>query len=83
MNVARPLLITAVPNAVVPSLNVTLPEATAGVTVAVSVTACPNADGFGDPDSMAVVDVGLTVCANAAETLVASLVSPPYAAVSE
>ena len=76
MNIARPLLITAVPNAVVPSLNVTLPEATAGVTVAVSVTVCPNVDGFGDPVKVVVEEAWVTVCVSAAETLAASLVSP-------
>ena len=83
MNVATPLLIAAVPRVVVPSLNVTLPEAVDGVTVAVSVTVCPNEDGFGDPVRVVVEEAWLTVCVSVAEMLAASFVSPQYAAVSE
>ncbi len=40
---------------VVPSLNVTVPVALEGVTVAVSVTVCPVSDGFGLAPSAVVV----------------------------
>src|SRR5437870_6587821 len=51
-SVARPLTRVAVPRVVAPSRNATVPpgtngSATAGLTVAVRVTACPTMDGFG------------------------------------
>jgi len=49
---ALPLTSVTTPRVVAPSLNTTVPvglivSATTGVTVAVSVTACPNTEGFG------------------------------------
>ncbi len=42
---------------VVLSMNVTVPVAVVGVTVAVNVTDCPYADGLGDDCSVVVVSV--------------------------
>jgi len=44
-----------VPSVVLPSVNVTVPVAVAGVTVAVNVTGEPYADGFADEVSVTVV----------------------------
>ena len=41
LKVAFPLLMVPVPSALLPSLNVTVPVAVAGVTVAVNVTDAP------------------------------------------
>ena len=60
MKLAKPLFSAAVPSVVVPSLKATLPEAVERVTVAVSVTICPNVDGFGDPASVVTEVLGLT-----------------------
>jgi hypothetical protein len=50
-NVAFPLEIVPVPSVVVPSLNVTVPVAADGVTVAVNVTAAPKVVGLLEEDS--------------------------------
>ena len=52
-----------------------------GDTVAVRVTDWPDVDGLADEDSVVVVGIWLTVCDNVDEVLVASFVSPEYAAV--
>ena len=46
-----PPLSVPVPNVVVPSLNVTVPVAADGATVAVNVTEEPYVDGFAEEDS--------------------------------
>jgi hypothetical protein len=70
LNVAFPALSAPVPSAVLPSVNVTVPVAVVGVTVAVKVTDEPYADGFGDEASVTVVFTLFTVCARAVEVLV-------------
>jgi len=55
--VARPPLSLAVPKAVVPSRNVTVPVAAVGVTVAIKVTGCPKEDGLGEAERLVVVPV--------------------------
>ena len=60
VKLAWPVAIVSVPNTVEPSLNVTVPVGTPLLggfefTVAVSVTVCPNTDGFAD--DVTVVDV--------------------------
>jgi hypothetical protein len=72
-----PLLIVPVPSVVLPSLNVTVPVAVAGVTVAVKVTIDPYADGFADEVSLAVVLTWFTVCVSAEEVMALSFVFPP------
>jgi hypothetical protein len=59
-----------VPKVVLPFLNVTVPVAVEGVTVAVNVTEDPEIDGFADDASVVVVVTLLTVCDNAEEVLV-------------
>ena len=56
LNVALPPLIVPVPKVVLPSLNVTVPVAAEGVTVAVNVTELPYVDGFRDEVSATEVD---------------------------
>jgi hypothetical protein len=51
-------------------VNVTVPVAVVGVTVAVKVTDEPYADGFADEASVSVVFVLFTVCASVEEVLV-------------
>jgi len=75
--VAPPLLIVAVPSVVLPSVNVTVPVAVVGVTVAVNVTDEPYADGFADEARVTVVFVLFTVCVRAVDVLLLSFVSPP------
>ena len=58
-SVARPLLRVPLPREVDPSLNVTMPVAAKGETVAVKVTDCPKVDGL-RLDASAVV-VGVSV----------------------
>ncbi len=60
--VALPLLssMTGEPSGVVPSLNVTVPVALTGVTIAVSVTGSPAIDGFNEDVSVVVVASLLT-----------------------
>jgi hypothetical protein len=55
--VALPLLSVPVPRVVLPSLNVTVPVAANGVTVAVNVTDEPYVDGFADEDNVVEVFV--------------------------
>jgi hypothetical protein len=75
--VALPPLSVPVASVVLPSLNVTVPVAAEGVTVAVNVTDIPKPEGFSD-DVKVVVEVALfTVCARVVEVLVLSLASPP------
>lgn len=75
--VALLALMVPVPRVVVPSLNVTVPVAAAGVIVAVKVTDAPNVDGFND-EANAVVEVALfTVCVSAEDVLVLKLLLPP------
>jgi hypothetical protein len=74
--VAFPLLIVPVPRVVLPSLNVTVPVAVDGVTVAVKVTEEAYVDGFADEASAIVVLTLLTVCVSTDEVLLLSLVSP-------
>src|SRR5712692_3094317 len=62
LRVAVPLTSGAVPTVIPPSLNATVPVGTpvagaTGLTVAVSVTACPPAEGFGMVVRVVVVDV--------------------------
>ncbi len=67
---------------VIPSiLNITVPVAVLGDTVAVNVTGLPNVDGFCDEVSVVVVVIWVTVCVNADDVLDRSFVSPEYAAV--
>jgi hypothetical protein len=76
VRVAVPFFKTPVPMVTKPCRNVTVPEAVAGETVAVSVTLWFRLDGFGE--DVRVVEVGCrTTCVTLAEVLVASLPSPP------
>jgi hypothetical protein len=68
LKVARPLLSVPVPSVVLPSLNVTVPVAAEGVTVAVNVTEVPAVDGFAD-DASATDDACLTVWVSVDEVL--------------
>jgi hypothetical protein len=76
LRVALPLLSEPVPIVVPPSLNVIVPVAAVGVTVAVNVTAMPDIDGFAE-DANATEDACFTVCVSVVEVLVLSFVSPP------
>ena len=69
-NVALPLAIVPVPRVVVPSLNVTVPVAVEGETVAVKVTEEPNVDGFAEEASVTVVFALLTVWVSTEDVLV-------------
>jgi hypothetical protein len=73
----------AVPRVAEPLLNVTLPVAEAGETVAVTITLEPKIDGFADEVRSVEVDTFFTVWVNAAELLGAFLAFPPYVAVRE
>jgi len=75
--VALPLLIVAVPSVLLPSVNVTVPVAVVGATVAVNVTEAPYADGFADEASVTVVFVLFTVWVSTEDVLLLSFVSPP------
>ena len=73
---AEPLATVAMPSAVAPSRNCTVPAPVAGDSVAVKVTDWPAVDGFKD-DVNAVVDGALfTVWVRIAEVLAAVLASP-------
>jgi len=72
-----PLLRVPVPSVVLPSLKVTVPVATDGVTVAVNVTEEPYVDGFADEVSVTVEVALLTVCVSVDEVLELSFESPP------
>ena len=65
-----------VPSVVLPSVNVTVPVADVGVTVAVKVTEFPYVDGFADEASVTVVFVLFTVSVRAVEVLLLSFPSP-------
>jgi len=75
-NVATPLVIVPVPIVAAPSLNVTVPDAVAGETVAVNVTDAPKVDGFKDDVIVVAVGACVTVCDTAEEVLVRSFASP-------
>jgi len=66
-----------VPRVVLPSVNVTVPVAVVGVTVAVSVTDAPYIDGFADVANVTVVFVLFTVWISAEDVLLLSFASPP------
>jgi len=78
VNVATPPLSAAVPSVVAPFLNVTVPVGTPAeeLTVAVNVTDCPKADGFGDDVSDSVVRALLTTCFSTGEVLALYVASP-------
>lgn len=78
VNVATPLLSEAVPNVVAPFLNVTVPVGTPPeeVTVAVKVTAWPEADGFGEELSDSAVRALVTTCFSTGEVLALYAPSP-------
>ena len=59
------------------SLNVMVPEAVDGLTVAVKVTACPGADDGGATDSEIVVAARLTFSVTAVDVLDPLAESPP------
>jgi hypothetical protein len=69
LKVAFPLLIVPVPSAVLPSLNVTVPGAAEGDSVAVNFTDVPKVDGFLDEASVTVVLALFTVCVSTDEVL--------------
>jgi hypothetical protein len=69
-NVALPLAIVTVPRVVVPSLNVTVPVAVEGETVAVKVTDEPNVEGFADEAKVTVVFALFSVWVRAEDVLV-------------
>jgi hypothetical protein len=79
----------SVPSDVVPLKNSTEPVGVpcpelSAATVAVSVTVCPEVDGFGDGESMVVdADVPVIVCVSASDVLAEKFVSPWYWAVIE
>jgi hypothetical protein len=78
------LLKGAAPRLVPPSLNVTLPVALAGVTVAVRLTVWPTAAGFGEEVRTVVVPADDVITSVTATDVLAPFVeSPPYTAVSE
>ena len=72
-NTATPLALSvAEPSVAAPSLNVTLPVGPeAGLTVAVNVTSCPNAEGFRDEVNVMVVATTppVTVCVSGDDVL--------------
>src|ERR1041385_3068040 len=81
VNTACPDAFTVpVPKLVFPSKNVTVPVGTAPdpETVAVKVTACPNADGLADEARVVVLAARFTVCVIAADVLDPKLALPPY-----
>ena len=57
LKVARPPLSVPVPSVVAPSLNVTVPVADDGKTVAVKATDCPKVEGFGVAVTVVVVRI--------------------------
>jgi len=79
-HVAIPPLTVPVPSVVggvvLPSVNVTVPVAVEGDTVAVSVTDDPNVDGLADEASVVFVLTCWTVWARLEETLLLSFASP-------
>src|SRR5882672_6453388 len=84
VNDALPPLKAAIPSKLPPSKNWTLPVAPEdGVTVAVNVTCCPNAEGFCDDVNAVPVLTGFTVCVSEEDVLLVWLASPLYCAVME
>jgi hypothetical protein len=73
----------AVPSEALPFLNVTVPVATEGLTVAVNVTEAPYAAEFGDTEAEVVVESREMVSVAALLVEPESLVSPAYTAVIE
>jgi hypothetical protein len=71
------------PRVLLPSLNVTLPVAPEGDTVAVNVTLCRYVDGFKLELRVVFVPAWSTVWVNAGEVLPLNVLSPLYAAVIE
>jgi hypothetical protein len=76
-SVAAPPLSVPVPRVVEPSLNVTVPEAASGVTVAVKVTDPPTGLGFFDELTLVVVAFVFTTWLTAADVLPCSDPLPP------
>jgi molybdenum cofactor biosynthesis enzyme len=77
LKVACPLAIVPVPSVVVPSLNVTVPVAADGETVAVKVTDEPKPDGLEDEATVTVVFALLTVWVKTEDVAGLSFPSPP------
>ena len=73
---AFPPAIGAVPSAVVPSANCTVPVAVIGVTVAVKGTACPIVAGFSAEVTCTLDATWLTACVRTADVLAALVASP-------
>jgi hypothetical protein len=70
VKVVTPPASVPVPRVVVPSTNVTVPEAVRGDIVAVNVNDAPYVEGFTDDVSVVVVVALLTTCETAVEVLV-------------
>jgi hypothetical protein len=68
--------VTGLPKGVVPSRNVTVPVAEAGVTVAANVTACPAFEGLTEDVSPTAAVTLLTTCTTGVDVLEAVLTSP-------
>jgi hypothetical protein len=81
---ALPAVSVAVPSAVTPSLNVTVPVGVPppliGLTEALSTTACPKVEGFGDEERVVCVGVLFTTKATGGEVLELKVVLPLYTA---
>jgi hypothetical protein len=80
---AWPPLTATVPNAVPPSLKVTVPVAAEGETVAVKVTDWPYGEEEVLDDTLVLVPAMATAYASGAEALPPNAESPPYVAVIE
>jgi len=83
LNVVFPALIAPVPRVVLPSVNVTVPVAVAGVIVAVNFTDEPYAEGFADEASVMVGLALFTIWVSTEDVLPLYFVLPPYEAVIE
>jgi hypothetical protein len=83
-SVAFPLVNWTVPSIVLPLKNVTGPVGTTvgDEILAVNVTACPSADGFGDALIVAVLEVASMTWVRTGELLRTLLESPRYVAVT-
>jgi hypothetical protein len=77
VNVAFPVAMVPVPSVAVPSLNVTVPVAVEGVTVAVNFTEAPKVEGLREEAKATVEFALLTVCVRAVDVLLLKFVSPP------
>lgn len=75
---AEPLLSATLPSVVLAFLNTTFPVGMPGPedTIAVSVTLCPGADGFGCEVKLVLVAALVTNCDSARDVLAACLGSP-------